>query len=215
MNDNTDYHPCLLSLDELPTIFLNDLDFIPATMGSKKVITHIMYQEESQLIDLYGKDKARRIMNMGNQIYCRSNDITAAKNVSDMFGEKDVVTVSNSMSDNGNSTSESVQRRKKVTVDMVQTQPVGHACGKMMETEPQLFYTQMNDGRIHKLLNVEEKQLLNLPHFGLKNIPHFENENQKNKEILDVLIKANFNKIIDDIENLVEELTITQENPNE
>lgn len=204
MNDNLDYHPTLLSIDELPTIYIKSLDFIPATMGSKKVITHILFQEASQLIDIYGKDQARRIMNMGNKIFCRSNDPESSKQVSEMMGEKDEVLVNASTNSDGTSTSESTQKRKRVTTDMVETQPIGHATGKMMGTTPNLFYTQMKDGSIHKLLNVEKEDIMEVPVLDKSCITNGDDNYSLHRMILEDAIEENFKKINREVKEIVE-----------
>ncbi len=210
INDNEDFHPCLISFDEIGTKYVKDLDHIPATMGSKKVILHILFQEESQLISKYGKEEARKILNMGNQIYCRSNDGESSKKVSEMFGEYDKIRETQSISDSGVSFSETTEKRKRITQDMVETQAVGHACGKIMGSEPNLFYAQMKDASIHKLLNIKKSEL---PDIGMPGIEKYVNtdDNELATKVLGSLMKMQFDKIINDVEDIIEPIKSARE----
>lgn len=202
MNDNQDFHPCLISFDEIPTKYVKDLDFVPATMASKKVILHILYQEESQIIAKYGDVGARKLLNMGNQIFCRSNDSISSKKVAEMFGEYDKIRHTQTVSDSGISISETTEKRKRVTQEMVETQPVGHSGGKIMGADPNLFWTQMKEGSIDKLLNVEKSAL---PKVGMPGIKQYIETDDKElaEKVLSSLMKMQFERIINDVEDIM------------
>ena len=55
-------------LDEAPTIYIPNIEQIPATARSNKIATIFGVQDFSQLVDNYGQDKAQIILaNLGNQ----------------------------------------------------------------------------------------------------------------------------------------------------
>jgi hypothetical protein len=210
MNENRGYHPILMALDEFPTTFFKDFDFIPATMGSKNVLSAITVQNQAQLRDTYGADGAVKMMAMGSKVHLRTNDTDSARKISEMFGEKDVQTTSASYNSSGGGMSESTRKEKRVTVQMLESQQIGHAAGKIMDTEPELFFTQINDNRIHNLLNIEEDELLDIPHFGtLKSQVHSEDQ-KLNDYMMQSMIDLNFDNIKTEIHVLVE--SITREN---
>jgi hypothetical protein len=84
--------PCLVSIDEAPQIFINNLDQIPATARSNKVITMVAGQSYPQFERMYGKENARVLMaNIGNQFFGMEKDPERAKQIADSMGtvEKD------------------------------------------------------------------------------------------------------------------------------
>ncbi|MBB1140970.1 type IV secretory system conjugative DNA transfer family protein [Myroides sp. WP-1] len=81
-------------MDEFPTVFVPNVEQLPATARSNKVATILACQDISQIVDKYGKEKADTILsNLGNQFYGRTPNPLTAKRVSDIFGkaEKQVV----------------------------------------------------------------------------------------------------------------------------
>ena len=77
-------------VDELPTLYINKLEQTPATARSNKVATIFACQDFSQLVDLYGRDKAQVILsNMGNQFFGRTVNTDSAQMISQLFGKAD------------------------------------------------------------------------------------------------------------------------------
>lgn len=63
-----DKQKSIILLDEAPTIFVPNLEQVPATGRSNGISTVLGVQDFSQLVDKYGKDKAEVIIsNLGNQ----------------------------------------------------------------------------------------------------------------------------------------------------
>lgn len=77
-------------IDEFPTVFIPEVEQLPATGRSNKVATILACQDIAQMIDKYGKEKADTILsNLGNQFYGRTTNPDTAKRVSTLFGKSD------------------------------------------------------------------------------------------------------------------------------
>ena len=132
-------HKSVVLIDELPTLYINKLEQIPATARSNKVATVLACQDFCQMVDRYGKDKAQVILsNMGNQFYGRTVNKDSAEMITRMFGKADKTFQSSSTGDNyyqssiwgkhtnssNKSKSESVQERDRVkTTDIMNLNP--------------------------------------------------------------------------------------------
>lgn len=77
-------------LDEFPTVYIPNIEQLPATARSNKVATILACQDIAQMVDKYGKEKADTILsNLGNQFYGRTTNPATAQRVSQMFGKSD------------------------------------------------------------------------------------------------------------------------------
>ena len=84
-------------IDEFPTIYIPNVEQLPATARSKKVATILACQDIAQLSDKYGREKSETILsNLGNQFYGRTPNPATAKRVSELFGKSEQVVVSES-----------------------------------------------------------------------------------------------------------------------
>lgn len=172
-------------VDEFPTLYIPKVEQLPATARSNKVATVLACQDIAQIVDGYGKEKADTILsNLGNQFYGRTTNITTAERVSKIFGKYDKR--KQSVSRKGlkgvlvNTKTESTQE-----TDLVKPTEV-------MQTNTGSFYTLLSSG----------KQRL-----GLSSIPIDErfvkSEIPINKNVTDSDIVSNFDKIKDDIKEVV------------
>lgn len=87
----------IFMLDEFPTVYIPNVEQLPATARSNKVATILACQDIAQMTDKYGREKAETILsNLGNQFYGRTPNPQTAKRISDIFGkeEKQVISVS-------------------------------------------------------------------------------------------------------------------------
>ena len=76
-------------LDEAPTIYIPNIEQIPATARSNKIATIFGVQDFSQLVDNYGQDKAQIILaNLGNQFFGRVTNGKTAEMVKNLFKKK-------------------------------------------------------------------------------------------------------------------------------
>ncbi|PIJ21403.1 hypothetical protein BVV03_11385, partial [Serratia sp. OSPLW9] len=126
----------LFMLDEFPTVFVPNVEQLPATARSNKVATVLACQDIAQMIDKYGKDKTDTILsNLGNQFYGRTTNPTTAQRVSQIFGKSDKLMETQSdnydrtlvMGDRrkGSGKSYAYQERDLVKIQDVATLPTG------------------------------------------------------------------------------------------
>lgn len=82
-------------VDEFPTVYIPNIEQLPATARSNKVATILACQDISQLADKYGKDKSETILsNLGNQFYGRTPNPATSERISRIFGKEDKITSS-------------------------------------------------------------------------------------------------------------------------
>lgn len=83
-------HKSFIMMDEAPTLYIPNLEQIPATARSNKVATVYACQDFSQLTDRYGSEKAQVILsNMGNQFFGRTVNKNTGQMISQLFGRED------------------------------------------------------------------------------------------------------------------------------
>lgn len=130
----------IFMLDEFPTVYIPNVEQLPATARSNKVATILACQDIAQMTDKYGREKAETILsNLGNQFYGRTPNPQTAKRISDIFGkeEKQVISVSQpSIFDLGKSASYTHSTRDS---DRVKMQDVAN-----LSTGS--FYTLLSEG---------------------------------------------------------------------
>lgn len=89
-------------IDEFPTVYIPNVEQLPATARSNKVATILACQDISQMVDKYGREKAETILsNLGNQFYGRTPNPATARRVSEMFGKEEKTVMSESITDPG------------------------------------------------------------------------------------------------------------------
>lgn len=152
----------IILLDEAPTIYIPNIEQIPATARSNKVSVVFGVQDYAQLQDKYGKDKAEVIIsNLGNQFYGRTVNVESAKKVKELFGKEDrTYTTKNTgsgssgefihLATNANKgLSESIQERDRVTIQQITNLKAGQFFGIIAEGTPKEFLkTQLKPSEI-------------------------------------------------------------------
>jgi hypothetical protein len=139
-------------LDEAPTIFIPNIEQIPATARSNKIATIFGVQDYAQLADKYGQDKAQVIIsNLGNQFFGRMTNGKTAEMVQNLFSKKDEIFVSKSEgsgtsgkmvhlgSNTNTGTSENVQERNRVKISDLVNLSQGEFYGIIAEGSPREF----------------------------------------------------------------------------
>ncbi len=106
-----------MSLDELPAIYLPKIANWLAEARSAGFVGLLGLQNQSQLKEAYGEDRARTILaNCGTKFFLNPQDDISAKQYSDYLGERDLKywtkSTSNSGGQNGRSVSKSEQIAK-------------------------------------------------------------------------------------------------------
>lgn len=106
MMNNPNKHHSIVILDEAPTIYIPNLEVIPATGRENKVALVFACQDFSQITDAYGKDKTNTIIaNLANQFYGRVSHHETAEYMIKLGGKHDVLMTSYSSSSGQNSSS--------------------------------------------------------------------------------------------------------------
>jgi type IV secretory pathway TraG/TraD family ATPase VirD4 len=136
----------IFMIDEFPTVFVPNIEQLPATGRSNKISTILACQDIAQVVDRYGKSKADTILsNLGNQFFGRTTNPETAQRVSSMFGKGDklIQTVGTSFQDKilydkraGRSESYTYQER-----DLVKAQDVA-------QLQTGSFFTIVSEGNV-------------------------------------------------------------------
>jgi hypothetical protein len=172
-------------IDEAPTIFIPNLDEIPATGRSNKMAVVYMAQDFSQMDAMYGKDKRNALVtNLATQFYGNVSGMETAKYVSDMIGKEyqmvKGMNAGTSSSQSGDSQSSgssySEQHREILTPQDVFSLPTGTFVGKLVESEKDFFKAKMK-----RITDFD-------PAFTLQNIPSFITDFHLTKEEEEELI---------------------------
>lgn len=165
----------ILLFDEAPTIYIPNIEQIPAVGRSNKIATVFGVQDYSQLSDKYGDDKAQVIVsNLGNQFFGRVVNVKSAEIVQKMFSKTDKVFVSKNsgtgtsgqlvhMNSNTNTgTSENVQERDRVKVSDLIHLESGEFYGIIAEGEPreilkaQFDYSPIENHHINQRIPIND-----------------------------------------------------------
>lgn len=161
--------PCLYSVDEVKTLFIDELDDLPNTARSNRVCSVIAFQDRAQLTEMYGQDKAKIIMNApGNKIILRIADTDTAENFSKMFGEYDKKKKGSSMNQNEGhlTTNENLVKEKVLPVQKITMQPKGHAYGLVSGIDDPGYSVQIEARTLHELLGIDKnEELPELPRY--------------------------------------------------
>ncbi len=147
-----DQQKSVVLLDEAPTIFIPNIEQIPATARSNKIATIFGVQDFAQLADKYGQDKSHVIIsNLGNQFFGRITNGKTAEMVQNLFSKKDEIFVSKNdgtgssgqfvhLQGNANTgTSEAVQERDRLKISELINLNQGEFVGIIAEGSPREF----------------------------------------------------------------------------
>lgn len=188
----------IFCIDELPTIVIYGLDRFISTARKHYVATVLAIQDFMQLVRDYGDKSANTIRTAcGTLFQGKTGNNKTAEEIIKMLGEIKRTAVSYSeQSSGGMSTSESQQREKIIQEREIIGQESGHFFVKVSNGKPPFAFTDI-DG-FHK-----EKRYANhqLPAFSLSIDC---GDKEKNEEIMENIVRANFQKIEDDISKLLE-----------
>lgn len=143
--------PTLFQLDEIYTLYLDQLPKQANTFRSMGVCLQIGNQLNSMLVDMYGKEKAKNIIGAcGNQFFGMGNETETGKAVVEMFSDIDRYNQSINTSESSQSMGESLKRQKAMEVRDIANQPTGHFVGKIANGSPAFFSLQFKPFKHHK-----------------------------------------------------------------
>jgi type IV secretory pathway TraG/TraD family ATPase VirD4 len=108
--------PLVASLDELPSIYLPKIANWLAEARSAGFVGILGLQNQSQLKEAYGEDRARTILaNCATKFFLNPQDEVSAKQYSDYLGEKDVKYWTRSISSSGGQGGRSVSKSEQIS----------------------------------------------------------------------------------------------------
>ena len=108
--------PLVVSLDELPAIYLPKIANWLAEARSAGFVGLLGLQNQSQLKEAYGEDRARTILaNCGTKFFLNPQDDISAKQYSDYLGERDIKYWTKSTSNSGGQNGRSVSKSEQIT----------------------------------------------------------------------------------------------------
>jgi len=143
MNKRKSFFMC----DELPTLYINRLDHLPATGRKKGICTVLAFQDESQLERDYGKENAQVIQgNLGNVFCGMTNNLKTAENFVKMLGEtkKHDQSFSNNSETASLQVTDSLRKEKVLEARDIMSQPTGQFTGKIAGSDKQFFRCQLD-----------------------------------------------------------------------
>lgn len=181
------------AVDELPTIYIPNLDTLPATARKKGVVTYLLVQTFKQLEGMYGKNSAEIIRdNLSTQLIGKTNSYETAERVSKMFGEYKKTESSFTLSDSGESQTKSQRNEKFLQPKDITQQPTGHWTGFIANAKPPFFHAQFDEFKIYPEA---------IPHFSKR----FDTgDEQQDKQLMDTLVRENFIRVKRDIDELLQ-----------
>lgn len=170
----------LILIDEFPTIFVPNIETIPATARSNKVATVLACQDITQIVDKYGREKADTVLsNLGNQFYGRTTNPQTAQRVSQLFGKSDKLMQSDNTNYNrtllgnrrsGSGESFSYQEREIVKVQEVATLETGSFYAILSEGAVRMGKTSIPLNRAFIPSDLPQKR--NVTDFDVKEVYH-------------------------------------------
>ena len=179
-------------LDEAPTIYIPNIEQIPATARSNKIATIFGVQDFSQLADNYGQDKAQIILaNLGNQFFGRVTNGKTAEMVQKIFSKEDRTfinkntgtgtggTIVHTQSNQSRGKSETIQERDRVKVS------------DLINLDPGEFYGIIAEGKPKEFLKTQFLEDL------------AENQSNENSVITEKQMNDNYFKIIEEAKQLL------------
>lgn len=182
----------IVLLDEAPTIYVPNLEQVPATGRSNGISTVLGVQDFSQLIEKYGKEKAEIIIsNLGNQFFGRTTNHNTANMIKNIFSKEDRVFETSNVgtgssgefihlnTNKNKGRSESIQERDRVKVS------------DLINLEPGEFYGIIAEGTPREFLKTKFIQ------------QEIDSELNNNSGITEEMMKDNYFKIIEEAKSIL------------
>jgi hypothetical protein len=184
-------HKSIFLFDEMPTIYIDNADKIPAEARKKQVSSFFAVQTFDQLIRDYGLQNAKVLRNSCGNIFTGITSVDSAEMISKMMGEYKQSDYSQTTSDSGQSVTHSMKNEKVLMTSKVTSQPTGHFSGRLLGGKPPYFSAQFK----HSPNRVEK-----IPHF---NYPIEVDDKDLQEKVLSALVEENYQRIKDEVKTLV------------
>lgn len=179
--------PTLFQLDEIYTVYLENLPMQANVFRSNGVCMQIGNQTKPQMDEMYDKKSDILIGACGNQFYGQSGDGKSSRMLVELLSDVDKSSTSISTSESGISESNSLKRQKAREVRDIAAQAMGEFSGKIANGEPPFFNATFERYKYHS----EE---IEIPQFVLENTTLDELEND---------IDVNYNNICNLAQNII------------
>ena len=185
-------HKAMFCVDEGDTIYIPNIDIMPATIRKKGVITTFAIQTFNQTIDRYGEIGAKKLRdNLNNQFIGKTNNHESAERMVKMFGEYKKTEFSQSQGDSGESQTASIKKESYIQISDVSMQNTGHFTGYVSNGNPPRFHAQFENFVLDKLP---------IPRFSMpSNTGNVDFDNRVLRELID----KNFIQIRKDIDSIL------------
>lgn len=190
--------PCVVAIDELPTLYVPGLDGFAATARSNKCVSFFSAQDKSQLIAQYNKENTTALFSNHNYQFTGNNsDPETAETISKMVGEEyRMITSFNkggNSSESGDSNSRGVsyseQKRKIIELQEFNELKPGEFVSKVVESPENKTWLR---GRLKMVTNA-------YPDFKVQKIPSFVTNFILDDEDLENINKT-INNYLEDVE---------------
>lgn len=139
---------CGVLIDEMPTLYLKDVDKILNTCRSNEVVFMIGGQDISQFVRDYGKKEADVLIGTPATVFIGQVTGNTAKVYSTSFGKEDRVRESESIGSSSDSVSISMQKEEILTTRRIETLSTGTFFGRVADTHKQKIKRKLFCGEI-------------------------------------------------------------------
>lgn len=194
---------CGVLIDELPTIYLKGLDHLINTARSNHVAVVIGAQDKSQLVKDYDKKESDVIFNTVGNVFAGAVKGETAESLSKTFGKFEQETRSYQESDTSEHITISFQQREVLPASRIEALSQGSFCGYVADEFRQKIHPKVFCGEID----------------AGKETTHGETVPQvvdSTKEVMMQEVRKNYERIRNDINNLIEtELNCPEDMQNE
>lgn len=188
-------------MDEFPTIYFRGIDNLIATARSNRVAVCLGFQDFSQLKRDYGDDEAKAIQNLMANLFSGQVTGETADTISKRFGKVLQKRASQNISRNDTSTTVSTQMESLIPASKISTLTQGTFVGVVADDIGQPIEQKFFHCKIivdaDKVKREEAAYIKEMP-----NILDFEGLPLSDEEA-EIAIKANYNKIKEDVRNIV------------
>jgi len=194
--------PCSVIIDELPTMYFMGLDNLIATARSNKISTTIGMQDLEQLKRDYGNEVAATIFNIVGNIFSGSVRSETASKLQEIFGKKKQKLKNISVDTNTTSYSINENLEYAIPVATISQLSQGEFVGIVADNFGEEIHRKIFRGKIE----VDKRNdQIKTP------IPSTIDEDKD----IEALLNGNFNRIVAEIDILIDEelYRIEQENP--
>lgn len=187
-----DREPCTLVIDELPTMYFMGLDNLMATARSNKVCALLGFQDLEQLKRDYGDKVAQTIFNIAGNIFSGAVKSNTAKELQEIFGKTKQKVKNVSMDTNVTSVSINEQFEYVLPQSRISQLSQGEFCGLLADNFGEELKRKVFRGKI--LINSERKKIKKVDLEKNKKLP----------ENLEEYLTMNFNRIIEEVNIIVD-----------